>query len=83
MLTPLLLGLASIAVGLICLIKPQVVSKINTATRTRVLGWLDPTAKKPAPLWGYRLMGVIGVLLGCGFLFIAWSIQFTNVRVYP
>lgn len=79
---PALLGLTSIALGLACLIRPRIVSAINSAVRSKVMGWVDPLARKPVPLWGYRVLGAISLLLGFMFLFIAWAVQIAGAPVH-
>ncbi|MDR5700918.1 hypothetical protein [Agromyces aerolatus] len=72
---PLILGLISLAYGATLVSAPGAVSRVNTAMRTRLMGWIDPTARKVQPNWVYvmvgcgaMLMGVVMVIAGIGIL---------------
>lgn len=60
---PLILGIISLVFGATVVIAPGIASRVNTATRTRLMGWIDPTARKVIPNWVY-------VMVGCGAIFI-------------
>lgn len=79
---PLLLASASIAFGLVCVIKPASVGALVTAARSRVMGWVDPLGKEPLPRWVWRVLGIFALLLGCVFLVIAWLVLVVGVPAH-